>query len=383
MILGTGGAGISVNADSALRVAAVFACVRIRSGAVANMPLKIKRRVSDDVREDASDHALWGLFQRRPNNWQTPSQFKRMMELHLLLRGNAYALIIRSRGNVISLVPLHPDRVNVVQNDDFSVVYEYTGKKGSKVTLNQSEVMHLVGLTIDGVTGVSVITYARTAISSSLFMERHGEATFKNGANPSGILKHPGKLGKESQEHLRGSLDAYRVGGEMEGKFLILEEGMDISAISMTAEDAQWIEARKFSRTDICMFFGVPPYLIGDTDNSSNWGTGLEQQGQAFITYSLEDSLTTWEESIARDLIPDNELDLYARFNRKALVRGDMAARKDFYTSMLQWGVYSPNEVRRLEDENPRPDGDVYYEPPNAPGGAAAKDAASNQESVQ
>ncbi|HAF38248.1 MAG TPA: phage portal protein, partial [Gammaproteobacteria bacterium] len=155
----------------------------------------------------------------------------------------------------------------------------------------------------------------------------------------------------------------------------ILEEGMGVTPISMTAEDAQWIESRKFSRTDIAMFFGVPPHMIGDTEKSTSWGTGIEQQGIGFVTYTLEDSLTTWEESIARDLVPDTEPDIYARFNRKSLVRGDIKTRKEFYTSMMQWGVYSPNEVRALEDENPRAGGDVYYEPPNAPGGDAKKES--------
>ena len=135
----------------------------------------------------------------------------------------------------------------------------------------------------------------------------------------------------------------------------------------MTAEDAQWIEGRKFSRTDIAMFFGVPPHMIGDTEKSTSWGSGIEQQSIGFVTYTLEDHLTTWEETINRDLIPEENV--YSRFNRKALVRGDIKTRQGFYVSMLQWGVLSPNEVRKLEDENPRDGGDVYYDPPNTAGG--------------
>ncbi|QGJ74188.1 phage portal protein [Sinorhizobium meliloti] len=360
--------GVSVTPDRAMRVAAVYACVRLRSGVVANMPLHIKRRINERTREDASDDPLWKIFRRRPNRWQTPAQFKRMMQAHLLLRGNAYAMIVASRGSVVELIPLHPDRVKCTQNDDLSLSYVYTRKDGRRVALKQSEVFHLVGLTLDGVNGVSVITYARETIGLSLSMENHGASVFKNGARASVVLRHPGKLGKEGLEFLRASLDDYRAGGESEGKALILEEGMETTDLSMTAEDTQWIESRKFSRTDIAMFFGVPPHMIGDTEKSSSWGTGIEVQTQGFVTFSAEDDLTTWEETINRDLIPDDS-DLYAKFNRAALVRGDIKARWDAHVKALQWGVASPNEIRALEDMNPREGGDVFYPPPNTAGG--------------
>lgn len=360
--------GAAVTPQSALRVAAVYACIRIRTNAVGNLPLHIKRRVEPDSREDLPEHELWHLLKRKPNVWQTPSQFIKMMEAHLLLRGNAYALIIWSSGKVKGLVPLNPDRVECSQGDDLILKYTYTRKDGAKVPLSQNEVFHLVGLSLDGVHGVSPITYARETIGLSLAMEEHGATTFKNGARPSSVLTHPAKLGKEGAAFLKASLDQYRSGGESEGKALILEEGMDVKNLSMTAEDAQWIESRKFSRTDIAMFFGVPPHMIGDTEKATSWGSGIEQQSIGFVTYTLEESLTTWEQTIARDLIDDSEPDVYAKFNRKALVRGDIKTRKEFYTSMLMWGVMSPNEVRAYEDENPREGGDVYYEPPNTAG---------------
>jgi HK97 family phage portal protein len=361
--------GQTVTPDKAMRVAAVYACVRIRSGVAANMPLHIKRRVDARTREDASDHPLWSVFRRRPNRWQTPSQFKRMLTAHLLLRGNAYAMIVRSRGKVLALVPLHPDRVRCEQNDDLSLSYVYTRRNGGQVRLAQSEVFHLVGLTLDGVHGVSVITYARETIGLSLAMENHGATIFKNGARVSMVLKHPNKLGKEGLEFLKASLDDYRSGGESEGKALILEEGMDTGPLAMTSEDAQWIESRKFSRSDIAMFFGVPPHMIGDTEKSTSWGTGIDSQTQGFVTFSAEDDLTTWEETINRDLVADNDNDIYARFNRASLVKGDIKVRWEAHVKALQWGVMSPNEVRALEDLNPRADGDIYYPPPNTAGG--------------
>lgn len=371
--------GSNVTANSAMKVAAVYACVRIRSGVPANMPLHVKRRVDTRTRQDASDHPLWNVLRRKPNRWQTPSQFKRMLGAHLLLRGNAYAMIVRSRGEVKELIPLHPDRVETRQNDDLSISYVYTRRDGRKVTLEQKEVFHLVGLTLDGVNGVSVITYARETIGLSLAMENHGATVFKNGARVSTVLRHPARLGPEGRENLRASLDEYRAGGESEGKALILEEDMDVKPLAMTAEDAQWIESRKFSRTDIAMFFGVPPHMIGDTEKSTSWGTGIETQTRGFVTFCAEDDLTTWEETINRDLISDDEPDIYARFNRNALVKGDIKARWEAYTKALQWGVYSPNEVRALEDENPREGGDIYYPPPNTAGEQSNDEGEGNE----
>lgn len=367
------GSGATVTPNSAMRVATVYACVRIISGAVATLPLHIKRRVDERTREDASDTPIWTVLRRRPNRWQTPSQFRRMLQAHLLLRGNAYAMIVRSRGLVQELIPLHPDRVEVRQTDDLALEYIYTRQDGRRIRLAQTEVFHLVGLTLDGVHGVSAISYARETIGLSLAMEDHGATTFRNGARVSGVLKHPNKLGPEAVAHLKAGLEEFRSGGEQEGKNLILEEGMDYARIAMTAEDAQWIESRKFSRTDIAMFFGVPPHMIGDTEKSTSWGTGIEQQSIGFVAYTLEDHLTMWEEAINRDLIGTEE-NLYARFNRAALVKGDIKARWEAYVKGLQWGVYSPNEIRALEDQNPRHGGDVFYPPPNTAGVPAGED---------
>lgn len=373
--------GQSVTPETSMQVGAVFGCVRLISGAVANLPAHVKRRVDDHIREELADHPLSIVLRRRPNGWQTPSQFKRMMQVHLLLRGNAYAQIVRSRGRVIALHPMHPDQMTVRQLDDLTLVYEYRRSNGTTVVLPSDAVMHLVGLTLDGVRGVSVITYARETIGLSMAQEKHGSTTFKNGARPSSILTHPEKIGPDAQANLRASLEEYRSGGSSEGKTLIVEEGMTFAAMSVTAEDAQWIESRKFSRSDIAMFFGVPPHMIGDTEKSTSWGSGIEQQSIGFVTYTLEDHFTTWEETIARDLIDDGDSDIYVRFNRKALVRGDIKTRTESYVRGLQWGWMSPNEVRQLEDMNPRDGGEIYYEPPNTAGKPQGEEGDSNDNS--
>lgn len=362
-------AGLAVAPQTAMRVAAVFACVRVISTAVGTMPLGVRRRVDARTREDASDHPLWRVLVRRPNGWMKSAQFRRVLTTHLLLRGNAYALIIRDgRGDVAELWPLHPDRVRKEQADDMSVSYVYTRKDGRRTVLGAGEVMHLMGLSLDGLTGVSVVAYARRAIGLSLSAEQHGATVFENGTALGALLKHPHSLGQEGQEALRASLDAYR-GSANAGKTLILEEGMEYETIGMTMEDAQYIETRKFTRGEIAMFFGVPPHMIGDTEKSTSWGTGIEEQSRGFVTYTLEPYLIEWEQGVDADLLdPVRDGDVFARFNRAALVRGNLAARWAAYVQGLQWGVYSPNEVRAAEDEPPREGGDTYYQPPNTAG---------------
>lgn len=358
--------------DGAMRVAAVFGCIRIICGPPSTLPMQVKRRVDARTRLDASDHSLHAVINRKPNKWQKPAQFKKMMQAHVLLRGNAYAAITRGvGGRVIALTPLHPDRVRKKQRDDLSVEYVWTRKDGRQVTFAQDEVMHLFGLTLDGVTGVSPLTYARETIEEAQAMTGHGRATFKNGANVSGALKMPkgSSLDEAQVERLRANMDEYRQGGAREGKVIILEDGLEFQQIAMTAEDAQWIEGRKFSRGDIAMFFGVPPHMIGDTEKSTSWGTGIETQTQGFVTFTLEDHLTMWEEGLNGDCLdPERRREdagIYIRINRNALVKGDIKARWESYQKGLQWGVWSPNDVREMEDQNPRPDGDIYYPPPN------------------
>ena len=363
--------GAVVNASTAMRVAAVYACVRLISGAVKNMPLAIKRRISAQVREDADDHVVYRLLNTRPNAWMTPSVFKQLMTTWALLRGNGCAQIVRSLGKPVALLPLHPDRLQIKQLDDLTVVYIYQRRQGGSITLPASDVFHFMPFTLDGVVGVTPITYARETIGLSITTERHGASTFRNGTHIGGVLRAKKALTQPQIDKLRASLEEYR-GAAAAGKNLILEEDMAFEKLGMTAEDAQYIETRKLSRSDIAMFFGVPPHMIGDTDSNTSWGTGIEAMSTGFVTYTLEDYLTAFEEAVNSRLIAanDNEPLVYARFNRAALVRGDLKTRTAAYASALQWGWMCPDEVRANEDMNPRPDGKggIFYDPPNTSG---------------
>jgi HK97 family phage portal protein len=360
--------GAVVNANTAMNQGPVYACVRLLSGPPATLPLQIKRRIDARTREDASDSDLWTLLNRKPNRWQKPHQFKRMMMAHVLLRGNGICLKVESRGRIIELLPLDPDRTEIKQNDDLTLRFEYQTKNGGRQTFQQKEIFHLFGLTLNGYSGVTPITYARETIGLAMSQQSFGASAFKNGLRASGVLTSEQTLSNDARGNLKASLDEYRSGGESEGKFLILEEGLKPSEMKMSAQDAQWVDSRKLSRSDIAMFFGVPPSMIGDNSGSdSNWGTGLEQKSSGFVTFTLEDYLTMWEEGITIDLNSDPAI--YARYNRDALVKGNIKDRWDAHVKQLQWGVFSPNEVRALNDMNPRVGGDIYYPPPNTAGG--------------
>lgn len=364
----------SVRGANALATPAVYGCVRILSGTAANLPFDVKRRLTSGERVDATETPLWRVLKRKPNRWQKPAQFKRMMQAHVLLRGNAYALkVLNTRGEVMELLPLDPDRMVVKQADDLTLTYEWTTKKGGLVTFRQEEILHLYGLTLDGYRGVTPLTYARETLEGATAMRRHGNAVFRNGANVTGALSTEKSLSDTARERLKASLEEFRSGGAREGKAIILEEGLKYQTMALTAEDAQWIEAQNFSRVEICMFFGVPPHKIGHTEGNTQLGSSIAAQGQDFTTYALEDYLTMWEEALTADCLDERrQADLYVRINRAALVRGDFAARWDGYVKALQWGVFSPNEIRALEDENPRADGDIYYQPPNTAGSGPA-----------
>jgi HK97 family phage portal protein len=370
--------GQAVTPETAMRVATVYACVRILSGAIATTPLHVKERVDENIRRDRSDHNIAQLLRRKPNRWQKPHQFKRMLQAHVLLRGNAFALKVRGVGRIQELIPLHPDRVIVRQLDDWSLEYEWTRRDGTKVRFAQEDILHFYGLTLDGFTGVTPLTYARESIGLSLAMDGHVGKVMKKGARASGVLRTDKQLSDKAFQHLKESLDDFRSDGDKEGEVMLLEEGLDYKQISMSPADLQWIESRKLSRSEIAMFFGVPPSMIGDNSGSdSNWGTGLEQKSIGFRVYSLEDHYTMWEEGIDCDLLA-SEPKLYSKFNRAAQVQGDLKTRTAAYASALQWGWMSPDDVRRLEDMNPRPDGEggQFYPPPNTAGktGAAEKD---------
>ena len=360
--------GAAVTETSAMRVAAAWRCINIISGTVGSLPMDLIRREGERIRRPAVGHPLRRLLTVKPNPWQTPSEFRRMLQAHLLLRGNGYAMKIRVGRDVAGLIPILPNRVEVEQrSEDLSLRYKVSRSDGSKLTLGQADMLHLRGMSLDGVRGLSVLNHMRESIGLALQGEAAGAHLMRNGQFVRGVLKHPNKLSQEARAFLKDSL-AEHSGPTGSGGTLVLEEGMDYSPVSLSPTDLQFLEQRDFQRYDIAMFFGVPPHMLGATEKETSWGSGIEQQGIGFVTYTLNDWLVTWQEALKRDLIHESEWDvLDFRFNTQALLKGDTKAQWDAFTSGRQWGVYSANDVREKLDLNPRDDeaGDEYAAPPN------------------
>jgi len=366
--------GAFVTESSAMRVATAWRCVNIISGAVATLPRDVVRRVGETRREPAVGHPVRRIFTVKPNHWQTPLEFIRMMQAHLLLRGNAYARKVMLGREVVALLPLHPDRVDPEQAADGSMIYRVALADGRRIVLTQSEVFHLRGLTLDGKAGLSVISHARESLGLSLQTEAAGARLFRQGVLAGGALKTAGRLSEDGRKNITDMLASRYAGSENAGKIMVLEEGLEPVQVALTAVDAQFLETRDFQRIDVAQFFGVPPHMLGLTDKATSWGAGIEQQGIGFVTYTLGEWIATWEAAIKRDLFSPAEAEtLDFKFFTAGLLRGDVKTRWAAYVQALQYGVMSVDEVRALEDMNPRADGKggEYYPPPNMTGKAA------------
>jgi HK97 family phage portal protein len=362
-------AGVGVGIEGAMRVAAAYRCLHIIAGACGNLPIDLLQRVSENERRPAVSHPFRKVITERPNSWQTTSEFRKMLTAHAVMKGDGFGLKITSRGRILEVWPMHPDRVDVTQNADRSLNYDYTNDGGRTVRLAQSEVLHLRGLTLNGVRGVGVLKYARESLGFSLQAEQAGARLFRQGVIGNRVFTTERELSETAFSRLKQQVEENNAGAENAHKSLILEDGLKVDASLLSAEDIQFLETRKFERSDVAMFFGVPPHMIGDTEKSTSWGSGIESQGIGFVQFTMEDWFTMWEQSLKRDCLdPVADADLYFRLQRQALMRGDTKARWEAHTRALQWGVVSPNEVRATEDMNPREGGDVFYDPPNTPG---------------
>lgn len=364
--------GAIFSPEGALRVTTAYRCANILSSAVKSMPLDFRKRLNKKKREDAEDHPLWQVLRVRPNSWQTPSEFKSMMQLSVLLRGNGVAFKVMSRGVVKQLIPLMPGAVEIKQKSDLSLRYAYTRPNGTVTEFAQEEVFHLRGMSLDGVRGLSVIGHAAEELGLSIQTHKFASKLFKNGAVPGGVLTHPNSLDDPEIDRLKASLEEFR-GADNSQKLLLLEDGLKYEKIAMSSVDAQLLQIMELTQYDIAMRFGVPPHMIGLTSKTTSWGSGIEQIGAAFVAYTLQDHLTMWEESIRRDLLGVDDLSVYVKFNPAGLIRGDIKTRYAAYAVGRQWGWLSVNDIRAMEDMDPVDGGDVYLQPTNmVPAGSDA-----------
>lgn len=338
----------AVTPATAQGVSAVYACVQAISETTASLPLILFKRNGDD-RERASDHPLYRVLHDQANPEQTALEFREYMQACVLLRGNAFARIVRGwDGQVRELWPLNPDNVTV-QRTATGLVYDYT-KDGVLTRLLAHEVLHLRHrLGDDGVLGVSPIQAARGVVELAIAEGEHGVHTFRNGAKLLGVLKFPGRLKPEQRQAIATSWASQHAGGSNSGRTAILEEGVDFQTVSMSLEDAEWIEARKLSVVEVCRLFRVPPVIVQAME-SANYSNSVELARQ-FVTLSLRRHLLMWEQAIASKLLTEAGRRMYfAEHQVEGLLRGDSANRAAFYSSGIAGGWMLKSEARKLEN---------------------------------
>ena len=352
--------GKAVNERTAMQTTAVYACVRILAEAVAGLPLHLYRHKEDGGKEKALVHPLYYLLHTEPNPEMTSFAFRETLMSHLLLWGNAYAQIIRDgAGRVLSLYPLLPSKMTVDRTPAGQLFYEYRADTGS-VILRPQDVLHIPGLGFDGLIGYSPIAMAKNAIGMAIATEEYGAKFFSNGANPGGVLEHPGVV--KDPKRVRESWNAVYQGSGNAHRIAVLEEGMKFNAIGIPPEQAQFLQTRKFQINEIARIFRVPPHMVGDLEKSSF--SNIEQQSLEFVKYTLDPWVVRWEQAIQKALLlPSEKRAYFSKFNVDGLLRGDYQSRMTGYATGRQNGWLSTNDIRELEDMNRIPaelGGDLY-----------------------
>ncbi len=345
--------GVSINPQTAMAISTVYACVRIISGTLAMLPLVVHQRLPTGGKERATQHPLFEILHTQPNVRQTSFQFREMMMMHALLRGNGYAEIIPgARGFADQLLPLNPDRVRPFLANDETIHYEYQAPSGRTKIFLQDEVFHIANLSDDGVKGLSTVALARNSFGLAKATEEHGSRHFSQGQVPAATLETAGKLSTEAQDRLRDNWKDIHGGVRNTGSIAILEEGLTFKPMAMSNEDSQFLETRMFQVEEIASWFGVPLSLLQHTEKSTSWGTGITELTLGFVKFTMQPWFTRWEQEIQQDLILDPDL-FFAEFVLEGLLKGDPKTRSQFYNIMIRTGVFTRNEVRIIENLNP------------------------------
>lgn len=367
-LFGQSAAGAIVNEQTAMSMTAVYACVRVLAESIASLPLHVYRRGENGNRTKAEDHPLFFLLHDEPNPEMSSFTFRETLMTHLLLYGNAYAQILRNgRGEIVALYPLLPNRMRVERDEGGRLFYRYSRydqepptMDGSTVILSPEDVLHIPGMSFDGLVGLSPIAACRNAVGAGLSADEYSNRYYANGAAPMGVLEHPGVI--KDPEKLRDSWNAAYGGTKNAGRVAILEEGLKFTPISISPADSQLLETRKFTVEEICRIFRVPPHLVQDLTKTSY--NSAEQMSQEFVYYTLLPWCVRIEQAMMRSLLSAEDRKHFAiRFNLDGLLRGSYESRMRGYQTAVNTGIFSVNDCRKLENMDlltPEDGGDIH-----------------------
>lgn len=361
----------NVTADTAIKISTVYACINRKASALAMMPLHTMQELDDGGHRIAKEHRTYRQVHARPNDWQTSFEWRYMGQAHKMLRGNFYNYkkYVPGRG-ANQLIPLHPDRVwpfvitpegttyymydsSPTPPAGSKLYYQYFPINGEQVIFTASEVMHIRGYTDNGIVGKSVVRLMAESVGLAMATEQQGATLFTNGAQIGKVFKHPNKLDDPTFDRLKGELGQY-TGVANSNKTIILEDGMSVEKISLTMEEAQFLETRKFQVEDICSFLDVPMMLIHRSGDKNQTFASAEVINQMFITYNMQPEFENWEQRLKEDLLFESEKgSYYFNFDFNAIMRGDMAAQAAYNKSRFETASWTPDDIRRNSGESP------------------------------
>jgi HK97 family phage portal protein len=354
--------GIRVTPETALTYSAVYAAVRCIAEAVSCLPLNLFERLPTGGKAPFRASPLHALLHDEPNPEMTSLQWREAAMAHLLLWGNSYSEIVRDLdGNVVEIWPIDPTIVTPTRTESGELYYDLNRGKSFITAANM---LHIPGLSFDGISGVSPIALARQSIGLSMAVEQFGAGYFGRGARPGGVLTFPGQLSAEARSNLRRSFEELHAGGANSHRVALLEAGLKWEAIGVPPDDSQFLQSREFQVIEIARWFNIPPNKLKDLSKTSY--NSLEQMNISFAVDTLRPWLVRWEQQLNRKVIrPKDRGRLFFEFNVDGILRGDLQSRYQSYSIARNWGWLSVNEIREKENLNPIDGGDVYMQPLN------------------
>lgn len=350
-------AGISVTDEQAMRVSAVWACVNYIANSVCSLPIKFYQQRGPS-RDLLGQHYLGDLFHKSPNSTMKPRDFRKAMTTQMILWSNAYAEIQWLGERAVSLTPLRPGRMEPFLMDG-EITYHYKTANGIKVYSKQS-ILHLKGLTTEGIVGLERTEYARDALGLSVSAETYAASQFANGGRSGGgYIYFDQFLNPKQREQARNLYSGMSEGAANKGKLWLLEGGAKYEPDTVNPDSMQMIETRKLQLGEISRFFGVPEILVGGGSTTSAWPSSFEQQLLFFITFTLQDYLDEWESAISYSLVPNGQKNIiFADHDVSQFIKMDSVSKANIQSTWVQNGLKTRNEIRKLNNDPPIEGGD-------------------------
>lgn len=351
--------------ETAMKYTAVFSCVRVLAETLSATPIFLYRRLPNGDKQVRTDLNVYDILRYQPNEEMSAFSFKEICMMNLNLGGNAVSeKIVNSNGDLIGLYPYQWENVRIDRDSENKLIY-IVKNNGEEKVLQKSEVLHIPGLTLNGVSGLTPLEYIAKTIVLGLSYESFSSNFYKNGAHAGGVIQHPNELSDVSFDRLKKEFARSYQGLSNTGKPIILEGGASYQPISIKPADAQLIENKKFQIEDIARIYRVPLHLIQNLDRATN--NNIEHQSLEFVMYTMLPWFKRWEESLNIQLLTKRERKngFFLEFKVDSLLRGDAKSRAEAYATGRQWGWFSVNDIRKLENLNSIDNGDIYLQPMN------------------